>query len=188
MEIWKMQTFKRITGIFTTVVLVAVLLLLMLLVGMRLFGFKVYTVLSGSMETAIPVGSVVYVREVDTSEIEEGDVLTYVVGNDTVVTHRVVGFVPDEENPNLVRFRTKGDANDDEDGLLLHPNNVIGRVSFHVPLIGYVASFLQNPYGKVILILSVVVAILASYLPGLVAGALGKDGENESDGEDKPQQ
>ena len=34
MEIWKMQTFKRITGIFTTVVLVAVLLLLMLLAVM----------------------------------------------------------------------------------------------------------------------------------------------------------
>lgn len=183
-----MQTFKRISGIITTVILAAVVLLLALLVGMRLFGFKVYTVLSGSMETAIPVGSVVYVKEVDTADIKINDVLTYVAGENTVVTHRVVGFEPDGENPNLIRFRTKGDANNTEDGTLLHPENVIGRVSFHIPLIGYVAAFLQNPYGKVILILSVVIAIVASYIPGLVAGALGKDGENESDGEDKPQQ
>lgn len=172
-----MQLFKRITNIFTTVVLLVVLILLVMLVGVRLVGFRVYTVLSGSMEEAIPVGSVVYVREVDPNNVELRDVLTYYADEKTVVTHRVVGFEPDEENPNLVRFRTKGDANNTEDATLLHPANVIGRVSFHLPLLGYVASFIQHPLGKLITVLTVVVAIIISYLPSLISGLL--DGKKE---------
>ena len=48
----------------------------------------------------------------------------------TVATHRVVGIVPDEEDPSVIRFRTKGDANDAEDGSLVHYKNVIGTPIF----------------------------------------------------------
>ena len=42
----------------------------------------------------------------------------------TVATHRVVEVVPDAGRSPL-RFRTKGDANDAEDGSLVHYKNVI---------------------------------------------------------------
>ena len=53
--------FKKIWNVVSTVLVAAVVLLAVLLVGVRLFGLQVYTVLSGSMEPAYPVGSLIYV-------------------------------------------------------------------------------------------------------------------------------
>ena len=54
------------------------------------FGFQIYEVLTGSMEPTYPVGSVVYVKAADVSEVQEGDAITILgrkCGN--VMTHRV---------------------------------------------------------------------------------------------------
>lgn len=63
----------------------------------------------------------------------------------TVATHRVVEVVPDEDDPSTLRFRTKGDANDAEDGSLVHYKNVIGTPVFTIPKLGYAANYIQPP-------------------------------------------
>lgn len=65
----------------------------------------------------------------------------------TVATHRVVEVVPDEDDPSTLRFRTKGDANDAEDGSLVHYKNVIGTPVFTIPKLGYAANYIQHPPG-----------------------------------------
>ena len=52
----------RICKIFGTVCLVAVILVCLPLTLPRVFGYEIYTVISGSMEPAISVGSLVYVQ------------------------------------------------------------------------------------------------------------------------------
>ena len=52
----------RVCKIFGTVCLVAVILVCLPLTLPRVFGYEIYTVISGSMEPAIPVGSLVYVQ------------------------------------------------------------------------------------------------------------------------------
>ena len=66
---------------------------------------------------------------------------------DLVATHRVVEVVPDEEDSTVIRFKTKGDANDAVDGSLAHYKNVIGTPVFSIPYLGYVANYIQNPPG-----------------------------------------
>ena len=64
-----MQTAKKIWGVATTVLVVILVLSAVFLMGTRLLGYRVYTVISGSMEPEIRVGDLVYVKPVDPSTI-----------------------------------------------------------------------------------------------------------------------
>lgn len=159
--------FKRIWNVVSTVLVAAVVLLAVLLVGVRLFGLQVYTVLSGSMEPAYPVGSLIYVKKTAAEDIEAGDVITFLVSEDTIATHRVTAVVPDEEDPDVRRFQTKGDANENVDGALVHENNVIGQPVFTIPYLGYVANYIQHPPGLYVAISAGAVLLLLVFLPDL---------------------
>ena len=90
------QKIKKITNLLSTVFLILALILVLLLVAPRVIGMHVFTVLSGSMEPTYHVGSLIYVKNVDPFQLEEGDVITFMLDEDTVATHRIVGIVPDE--------------------------------------------------------------------------------------------
>ena len=107
------------------------------------------------MAPSYPVGSLIYVRETPATELKERDVITFSSGK-SIVTHRIYEIV--QENGSL-RFRTKGDANNDVDANLVRPADIIGRVAFSVPHLGNIANFVQNPPGLYVTILLGVVLI-----------------------------
>jgi len=162
-----LRTFKGILNVFTTILVVISVIVAGLLVGVRLVGFQVYTVLSGSMEPTYHTGSLIYVKSVDYRDIESGDVITFMMDEDTVATHRVVQVVPDEEDSTVIRYQTKGDANDAVDGSLVHYKNVIGCPVFTIPYMGYVANYIQNPPGTYIAISAGAILLLLVFLPDL---------------------
>ena len=189
---------KKAFSIITTVLLVIVIVFAILLAGVRLVGITPYTVLSGSMEKAIHVGSLIYTVKPDPSELKVGDVITYTLENGTVVTHRIIELLPDEEDPSLVRFRTKGDNNETADGDPVHPKNVLGKMLFTIPLIGYVAWFVQNPPGSYIVIGVGIILVLLTFLPELMdklddkikdkpEGSPSAESESSADASDQPQ-
>lgn len=141
------KTISVILKIITTTMVSIAVVIAIMLVGMRIFGFHLYTVLSGSMEPTYHVGSLIYVKEVDTKDLKKGDVITFMLGPNTTATHRIIEVVPDEKNPEVIRFRTKGDANSIADKKLIHSENVIGTPMFTVPYMGYVANYIQQPPG-----------------------------------------
>ncbi|MBO5340790.1 MAG: signal peptidase I [Oscillospiraceae bacterium] len=161
------KTGKRIWNYITTVLVAVVAILALLLVGARLVGLQVFTVLSGSMEPTYHVGSLIYVKKVDAVKLETGDVITFLLDEDTVATHRVVEVVPDETDPSVIRFRTKGDANNAEDGSLVHYKNVIGTPIFSIPKLGYVANYIQNPPGTYVALSAGAILLLLVFLPDL---------------------
>lgn len=161
------KTLKTIWNVFTTAVVALVVLLALLLVGARVIGLRVYTVLSGSMEPTYHVGSLIYVREKDPFTIAPGEVITFLLDENTIATHRVVAVLPDENDPATIRFRTKGDANEAEDGSLVHCKNVIGTPVFTIPGLGYVADYIQHPPGTYIAIAAGVILLLLLFLPDL---------------------
>ena len=173
-----MQTVKKIWDGVTTVLVGIVVVLAVLLVGARLVGFQVFTVLSGSMEPTYHTGSLIYVKDVDYTEIEAGQVITFMLDEDTVATHRVVEVVPDENDATVLRYRTKGDANDAEDGSLVHYKNVIGSPVFTIPYLGYLANYIQNPPGMYIAISVGAILLMLVFLPDLIF-----DDESEKDKE-----
>ena len=174
------KTFKKIWNLITTLIVIAAVLLAVLLVGVRLAGLQVFTVLSGSMEPTYHTGSLIYVKKVDAAKLSEGTVITFMLDENTVATHRIVGVVPDEDEPGVVRYRTKGDANEAEDGGLVHYKNVIGTPVFSIPGLGYLANYIQHPPGTYVAVSAGAAVLLLMFLPELI-GMMRSDGE-----EDKP--
>lgn len=113
------------------------------------------------------MGALIYVKEVDPFELQADDVITFMMDEDTVATHRIVEIVPDEADASVVRFRTKGDANEAIDGSLVHYKNVIGTPVFTIPQLGYVADYVQNPPGTYIAISAGAILLLLVFLPDL---------------------
>ena len=161
-------TIRKIWNIFTSALVALAVLLALLLVGARLVGLQVFTVLSGSMEPTYHTGSLIYVKKVDATKLSEGTVITFMLDEDTIATHRIVGVVPDEEDPSVIRYRTKGDANDSEDGGLVHYRNVIGTPVFSIPKLGYFANFIQHPPGTYVAISVGALILLLMFLPELL--------------------
>ena len=164
-------TSKKAWNVISWVLVAAVALLALLMGGVRLVGLNPYVVLSGSMEPAYQTGSLIYVKKVDPFTLEAGDVITFMMNEDTVATHRIVGVVPDEEDSTVIRFRTKGDANEFEDGTLVHYKNVIGTPVFSIPYLGYLAGYISQPPGMYIGMTALCILILLMFAPDLLRAA-----------------
>lgn len=167
---------KKIWNLITWLLVTVVVALALLLAGGRLIGLRTFVVLSGSMEPLYPTGSLIYVKNIEnTGSIPAGTVITYMISEDTVVTHRVVAAVPDGEDPTVVRYRTKGDANEAEDGTLVHYRNVIGTPVFTIPGLGYLANYIQNPPGSYVAMCLGALFVLMLFLPELLGAFLEKE-------------
>ena len=174
------HSLKKVWNIVSSILVALVVILALLLVGARVVGLQVFTVLSGSMEPTYHTGSLIYVKKVDPYTIKEGQPITFMLDENTVATHRVVGIVPDEEDPTVIRFRTKGDANEAEDGSLVHYKNVIGTPIFSIPYLGYVADYIQHPPGMYIAISAGAVLLLLVFIPDIFADDKEKEKKKKS--------
>ena len=106
-------------------------------------------------------------KKIDPYAIQEGQPITFMLDENTVATHRVVGIVPDEEDPTVIRFRTKGDANEAEDARLVHYKNVIGTPVFSIPYLGYATNYIQHPPGMYVAISAGAILLLLMFLPDM---------------------
>ena len=161
------KTLKQIWNWVSGILVGIMVLLAVALVGVRIFGLKPFVVLSGSMEPEYHVGSLIYVKSVDYKTLEVGDDITYLVDEDTVVTHRIIEVLVDENDPEVLRYFTQGIANDTPDAVSVHYKNIIGKPIFTIPYLGYVSDYIQNPPGMYIAIAAGAILILLVFLPDL---------------------
>ena len=169
------KTIKRIWNWISSILVAAVVLLAVALVGVRIVGLQPYVVLSGSMEPTYPVGSLIYVKSADYKQLKVGDPITFLVSEDTVATHRIIEVLPDEDDPNTIRYFTQGDANDAPDGSSVHYKNIIGKPVFSIPYLGYVSNYIQTPPGKYVAISCCALLMLLVFLPDIFAKDEKKD-------------
>ena len=101
-------------------------------------GMKVGVIKSGSMEPAISTGSYIYIKQYEPTKLKEKDIIAFISGK-AVVAHRVVSI--DQENKTII---TKGDGNRTEDISPVPFENVIGKVVYHIPLLGYFVGWMQE--------------------------------------------
>lgn len=109
-----------------------------------LFGYRYYTVLTGSMSPTYNVGDMVFVQLREPEQINVGDVITFNPSQDSdaYLTHRVTEKLENYEGTGVTCFRTRGDANGAEDTFLIDGDRVIGTVKFGIPFLGYIVRFL----------------------------------------------
>ena len=105
-------------------------------------GIQSFIVLSGSMSPKFPTGSIVYAKSADT--YNSNDVITFKNNSGQIVTHRITKIITDN---NTVKYQTKGDANENADKTFVSAKDVLGKIVFFVPYIGYLVGFLKTPLG-----------------------------------------
>jgi signal peptidase len=145
-----MKLLRGLAGVFTALLAAAL--------GLAIFstaflGLTFTIVLTGSMSPIMPAGSLAVVSEVDPARVALGDVITFDFPPDDpkiMVTHRVVE-VTEMEGGGLA-FRTKGDANEEEDSSLVPARNVRGQVLLAIPYVGYTRDLLRSFAGLVLFV------------------------------------
>lgn len=153
--------FNKILNLISKLIVIGAVILVILLGGVRLIGFTPYAVTTGSMEPKYKVGSLVYVRHIDPQKIEVGDVITFRILKDELATHRVIKI---EDIGGSLQFWTKGDANNISDGAPVNETDVVGKVYFTIPMLGFFANFLSDMRGKVIFICAALILLVIIWL------------------------
>ena len=126
------------------------------------FGYKPMIVLSGSMETSIHTGDLVFVKMVDTTTLKKGDVIAFRNESDTVTTHRIVDVVFEDGKQ---YFKTKGDANNAEDVNLVAMEDIEGIYVARIPKAGNFLMFMKKPIGLfIVLLVILVIGLLWLYI------------------------
>ncbi len=110
-----------------------------------LSSLKLLVVLSASMGSALPVGSLALA--VPQQEYFVGDIITFKIPNsDELLTHRVVE-VKDADGQQV--FKTQGDTNNVADDWELTDEEILGKIIFHLPYLGYLLRLPQIVLTKV---------------------------------------
>ena len=122
-----------------------------------LFGFKSFTVMSGSMRPTLGVGDVVVERPLTARDARPGDIITFhdPEQRSRLLTHRVTSIHLVGERALIA---TKGDANNHAEHWSIQQDGRVGRVAYHLPLIGWGLVFTNGRIARLMLV--VVPAIL----------------------------
>ncbi|WP_070043114.1 signal peptidase I [Robinsoniella peoriensis] len=166
---------KKVCGILSSLLLIILALVAAALIVPHFFGYQTMAVLSGSMEPNIGVGSIAYVKEAPFDELKVGDVISFHMGSDTVVTHRIKDFDLEKQ-----LITTKGDANEVEDAEPVAASSVIGKVGFHIPLMGYISIYAKTPLGIAGICAVFIVLILLVFLPEIFSKDEKKENNKDS--------
>lgn len=150
---------------FSMCLLVLLVLVCVPLTVPRFFGVHIYSVVSGSMEPAIPTGSLLYIAEALPEDIQEEEIIAFygVKDSASIITHRVV-----ENRVVMGEFITKGDANKTQDMNPVPYENFIGKVVRSVPRAGKAAELFTSHEGKVLAACVIGAAILLQAIAALI--------------------
>ncbi len=163
------RRLERIWYLTSTAGVLLILIFTIILVALRLSGFQIFTITSGSMEPDYPVGSLIYVAPTNIENLQAGDVITFMNNENTIVTHRISEVITETiANEQVVKFRTKGDANSSADSKLVHYKNVIGTPAITIPFLGYISYYLQHPPGIYIALIIGTFLISIIIIPSLL--------------------
>lgn len=164
---------KKIGNILSDLIIIVLILALAFVIILKLcFGVEMKAVLTASMEPEISVGSLVIINPTAYEDINIGDDITFVRDkNLTLVTHRVI-----EKNDETQYITTQGIANNAPDNPTSYAN-VVGKVVFHIPYIGYFIIWTSTLKGKIICGIIIVSLVAFSILVSTNENQSKRDGK-----------
>lgn len=126
----------------------------------NILGYKPFIVLSGSMETKIYRGDLIFVKEIDPSELVLEDIIAFRDAEETITTHRIIDIV---DKDGITYFVTKGDNNNSQDQNLVEYEDVEGIYVGRVPNVGNIMNSLAEPTTIIILGLGITIIFVIGY-------------------------
>lgn len=117
------------------------------------FGLKSFIIVSKSMEPTIMVGDAIFVKEVNSEELQVNDIISFQEEEGLVNTHRIIEIV---EQDGKTYYRTKGDYNKKQDKQLVTPSKIEGKYQFRIKGFGKITEILKNKVTLVVLLIILV--------------------------------
>lgn len=163
----KMIFLKRIFNICISIIFIIIILSVTSLIIQKfifkeetpnIFGYKILQVMSGSMSGEFETGDTILIKETkNEADLKIGDVITYRIAKNTLITHRIVNIT---KIGNDLNYTLKGDANNTEDSEKILFSSIEGIYVRKLNLIGKLINFMQKPYGMVIIFTTPILLIL----------------------------
>lgn len=119
--------------------------------------YKLFTVMSGSMEPKIKTGSIIFAQPSGSYTV--GDVITFhsdnASGKKDTTTHRIAD---ETTKDGQTIFTTRGDANNGADSQTVQKDQIVGKYVFSIPYLGYLLAYIKTLPGLIVII--VIAAII----------------------------
>lgn len=152
-SIFNNKIFKIVYGTLKTIFFIILILYVVFICVQRLsgnnsvFGFRLFTVATGSMKGVYNVNDVIAVKDFDNKKLKVGDDIAF-VGNrggleNKLVTHRIIKI---EEESNVRIFTTKGVKNSVEDPSITE-SQILGKVVGVVPVVTQINHMVKSQLG-----------------------------------------
>lgn len=155
-----------VTLVLMGLVVVAVFVFREILIITLNTDYPLHTPISTSMQPTLNVGDYLIVQGVDDdSEInadkEIGDIIVFrkPTDPDEFIVHRVIEKTWNEEE-GIYYFKTKGDNNRSSDPWSITKDDIIGKVVWKIPLLGYIKIFLGTQIGMVMVVILFLILIV----------------------------
>lgn len=131
-----------------------------------ILGYRIFRVITGSMEPEYDVGVVVLCKEVPINDIKVGDDIVYIGTygdyNGKIIMHDVVGIDKDENNNNI-NFHAKGLHNASIEDPQIKPNQIFGVVKFQSAILTKLYELATSIYSAFIIITILVLNVFISF-------------------------
>ena len=149
----------------TIIILLLVLYLAFILLqrisgNKSIFGYRIFTVATGSMVPDYNVHDVLAIKEVNTENLKIGDDITYLGNkldvNGKIVTHRIIDIKTEDGHKEYI---TKGINSSVEDPTI-EEKQIYGKVVGKIPVVTTINHIIKNQYGFLYLIFLPIVSIV----------------------------
>ena len=137
-----------------------------------IFGYKFFSVLTGSMSPTIDPGDLIIVKEIKSENIKVEDIITFGSSTNNITTHRVKEIV----NEDGIKFITKGDGNNATDPVPISEKLLVGKVVYWVPKAG---SAIVGIKDNMIVVIGIVSIIILASVYWMGSDKLSKKREND---------
>jgi signal peptidase len=122
--------------------------------GISVFGISAYVVVSDSMVPKFAAGDVIIIQEVPAESLVIGDVITFRSRDSNtfgeIISHEIYDIVINNTDGAL-NFITRGVNLGTIDATPVISTEIIGKLAFNIPLLGFVVNFARSTTGFIFL-------------------------------------
>lgn len=166
-DIMEKDIVKFTIGFIKAVIAIFIVLIMALIMiqkfsnnNLSLGGYRLFTIVTGSMEPKYNVGDMVLAKEVKASDIEVYDDVVYNGKEDDfagkIVAHQVI---KKEMKNGKYSFVTKGIANPTEDPVISE-DQIIGKIIYKTYVLSFISKIVNNVYGFYFLLFVPIVVLV----------------------------
>ena len=132
---------KQVIGKILDALEMIALIFVILIAAIFIYGIRPTVILSGSMEPELMTGCLAFVNQrADYEDIVIGDIIQFQTETGVSCIHRVIDITD-------AGIETKGDNNENSDGITTIEQNFQGEIIFDIPKVGRLVESVKTPTG-----------------------------------------